>query len=198
MTGQIHDEFIYEKVHYEIVGISTGSLLNPFYLGLNPIPASTACWRGYQLILALAREHLLVKHLLVRLQPPEGVEFRAPHGPVLNGIEPQQPPGEDGMFINYYEDFNLPLTYSGGLLIADGFIQDLYVHMGFQSPWKYERVLELIFQDGLLQSASDRSEAMAELRWEMRYSSNRDDEPWTSKNPTVIDFIQRAFDLRYD
>jgi hypothetical protein len=68
------------------------------------------------------------------------------------------------MFNNYYEDLNLPLDYTGSLLIADGFIQDLYVHRGFQSAWKFETVIELVFDAGRFIEAVDRSERMAAVR----------------------------------
>ena len=45
--------------------------------------------------------------------------------------------------------------------LADGFIQNLYVHMGFHPAWKYREVHELLFEDGRLLHAQDRSAAMA-------------------------------------
>lgn len=47
-----------------------------------------------------------------------------------------------------YEFKDVPL--SGGLLLGEGFIQELYVHMGFHPAWKYLHVIELIFEGGQL------------------------------------------------
>jgi hypothetical protein len=68
------------------------------------------------------------------------------------------------MFNNHYEGLDYPLDYTGSLLIADGFIQALYVHGGFHPAWKFERVLELVFDAGRFVEVVDRSERMAEVR----------------------------------
>jgi hypothetical protein len=36
--------------------------------------------------------------------------------------------------------------------------------MGFQAPWKYKSVVELIFDAGILKQEFDRSEQMAGIR----------------------------------
>jgi hypothetical protein len=56
--------------------------------------------------------------------------------------------GEHDWFNNHYEGLAYHLEYSGGLLLADGFLQDLYVPMAFHPAWKHETVLELIFEAG--------------------------------------------------
>ena len=63
-----------------------------------------------------------------------------------------------------FEDVNLPLNYSGGLIIAKGFIRSLSVHMGFHPAWKYEEVYELVFDAGELKTESDLSSRMAAIR----------------------------------
>ncbi|MBS3793093.1 hypothetical protein KGY77_10685, partial [Candidatus Bipolaricaulota bacterium] len=87
------------------------------------------------------------------------------------------------------------LDYTGGLLLGDEFIQDLYTHMGFQAPWKYEKVIELIFEEGKLQKETDRSERMAVLRDEKlrRRQCARTPE----EEIPVIPFIRESFDLSY-
>ncbi len=56
------------------------------------------------------------------------------------------------------------VPFTGGVLLADGFLSELYVHLGYQPAWKYREVHELLFEDGRLLHAHDRSAAMAELR----------------------------------
>jgi hypothetical protein len=50
------------------------------------------------------------------------------------------------------------------LLIADDFIQSLYVHMGFHPAWKYRTVLELAFEGGQEVAVHDMSAQMEALR----------------------------------
>lgn len=56
------------------------------------------------------------------------------------------------------------MPFTGGLLLAQDFIRELYVHMGFHPPWKYRVVHELSFTDGRLTAERDRSAAMEEIR----------------------------------
>jgi len=42
----------------------------------------------------------------------------------------------------------MPIEYTGSILLADDFIRERCVHMGFQSPLSYRKVIEFNFQDG--------------------------------------------------
>ena len=83
------------------------------------------------------------------------------------------------------------MEYTGGLLIADGFIQDLYVHMGFHPAWKYTNVVELVFETGVLQNEFDRSERMAEIR-QLLLDSGR-----SPTNTEILEFVKHSFDRTY-
>lgn len=164
MTAQIHDRFRYQGTVYSMVGMQGLELFSPVAFGLHPARASTACWRGYQAVFAIADAQLVLATLHVSLVAFDEGRRRL-EGPVIHGVEPTGPSRDHhDMFNNYYEDLNLPLDYTGSLLIADGFIQALYVHRGFQSAWKFETVLELVFDAGRFIEAIDRSERMAALR----------------------------------
>ena len=163
MTVQINDLFLYRGGEYAVAGISEGELLNVYNLGLNPAPATTACWRGFQAFFPLAESRLILEALHVNIIR-EGEGYDRESGPVINGVAPFCPEEGQGFFNNLYEGLHFPVSYSGGLLIASGFIQDLYVHMGFHPAWKYETVMELIFEKGILKTAFDRSEPMAVIR----------------------------------
>ena len=163
MTAQIHDEFRYQGIAYSVVEVRGDELFDPAAFGLHPAGASTACWRGYQVVFAIADAQLVLATLHVNLLAFNGGLQRR-EGPVIHGVEPTGPAREHDMFNNHYEGLNLSLNYTGSLLIADGFIQALYVHMGFHPAWKFERVLELVFDAGRFVEAVDRSERMAEVR----------------------------------
>ena len=83
------------------------------------------------------------------------------------------------------------------VLLADGFLHELHVHMGFHPAWKYERVVELIFEAGILRRAIDQSQRMAEIRAQILASG---DSSFTGKgleHDAIQSFIDRAFDRRY-
>ena len=136
--------------------VSAGELFTPASFGLFPIPASTACWRGNLALYTILDAHLELDTLYVNL--------REPQGPMINDVVPHPPTDRYGMFNNTYGNLNLPIPYTGSILIGTGFIQELYEHMGSHPAWKYRAVIELMFENGKWNSETDRSESMAELR----------------------------------
>lgn len=102
-----------------------------------------------------------------------------------------------GACSNRYENLGHPQTYTGGLLLATGFIRALYVHMGFHPAWKYEKVVELMFEGGMLQKACDRSAEMAELRNLVLAQAEHGDARARRSDASIRKFIERAFDRRY-
>jgi hypothetical protein len=113
----------------------------------------------------------------------------------LNGKSPTRPQDEDSWFNNHYNTVNLELDYSGGILLASGFIDRYYVHMGYHPAWKYKTVHELIFENGRLVKHQDLTEAVAEIRKRVD-----DDESESSDMPgrkEIKEFVARSFDRSY-
>jgi len=216
MTAQINDAFCYQGELYAVAGISEGELFDPAAFGMEPKGASSACWRGWQAQYALAGRQLVVDVLNVNLfdrdRRPDSY-VRVP-GPPIGGVLPVDEDLDDcgdeddearllrafrpsSWFNNRYENLGYPLTYTGGLLLATGFIDDLYVHMGFHPAWKYEKVVELVFEGGVLQKACDRSAEMAELRNLVLAQAEQGDARARRSDASIREFIERAFDRRY-
>jgi hypothetical protein len=197
VTAQISDTFRYRKDEYELAGISEGELFEPSLLGLEPAGTCSACWRGYQAVFGLSGSRLILDELHVNLlADPRGE--RRQEGPELNGVKPTGPVSEHDWFNNHYEHLAYHLEYTGGLLLADGFIDELYVHMGFHPAWKYERVFELIFDAGTLKREFDRSEQMAEIRARVGDSSEAGDPGRMPSRAEIARFVEQAFDRKYD
>lgn len=216
MTAQFNDTFFYQGESYAIAGISEDGLFDPAAFGMEPASTCSACWRGWQAEYALAGRQLVVEVLNVNLfdrdQRPDSY-VRVP-GPPIGGVLPvagDQDNSEDedeetrlrrafqhaSRFNNRYENLGHPLTYTGGLLLASGFIRDLYVNMGFHPAWKYEKVVELVFGGGVLQKESDRSAEMAELRTLVLAQSQESDLGRRGPGVSIREYIERAFDRRY-
>lgn len=216
MTAQINDTFFYQGESYEIAGISEGDLFDPAAFGMEPVGTCSACWRGWMAEYALAGRQLVVDVLYVNLLDRDrlpGTFERVP-GPPIGGVLPVADDQDDGegedeeaqllrafqpssWFNNRYENLGHPLAYTGGLLMASGFIRDLYVHMGFHPAWKYEKVVELVFEGGVLQKECDRSGEMAELRRLVLAQSEHADAGGRGPGVTLREYIERAFDRRY-
>jgi hypothetical protein len=198
MTAQINDRFLHRGLEYSLAGISEGEVLDLTLLGVEPMGTCSACWRGYQAVFAVAESRLVLDALLINLMGPGKGKSRSVGGPEINGVGPvpRKKEGYD-LFSHHYLGLNYHLEYSGGLLLADGFIDSLYVHMGFHPPWKYEMVVELVFEGGVLHAEYDRSERMAEVRAMM---TKTDGDDVSSDRPNMIEirrFVERAFDRSY-
>lgn len=199
MTAQINDTFRYGNAVYSLAGISEGELFDISILDLKPAMASTACWRGYQAGFAVVQSRLVLDTLHVNLiRPGEGKQRQKQReeGPVINGVKPSPSKKEIEFFNNHYQGLNYRLEYSGGLLLAHGFIQGLYVHMGFHPAWKYETVIELTFDAGILKQEFDRSGRMAEIR-EMVVTQNESSSSGMPTTDEINRFVERAFDRSY-
>lgn len=146
---------------------------------------STACWRGYICSYAIDESQLLLQGLVFRNE--------SDIYPELNGVKPSR---KNLMRAGEYEGLNEPCLYTGGLLIASGFIRDLYVHMGFHPAWKFEVVHELLFDGGKLTSERDCSKLMSDFRQEMAGAKLKPDQ--TEDRKRIEEWIEQAFSLDYN
>jgi hypothetical protein len=153
MTAQINDSFLFQDQKFSLVGVNGEDLFHPAPYGMQPLPRITSCWRGYVCTYKIQYNKLLLDTLQINL----GQE-----GPLINHLRPVF--STAGTFDNNYHDLNLHIDFTGGMLVASGFIQELYVHMGFHPAWKYETAYELVFSQGTLLESKDVSRQMAELR----------------------------------
>lgn len=64
-----------------------------------------------------------------------------------------------------FQNINLPIQFSGKLLIGTDFDSDYYVpYIGFQKAWGYSRVYQLEFKNGNVVNRQDMSEVVQILR----------------------------------
>ncbi|MGK5550038.1 hypothetical protein ACSNOI_00345 [Actinomadura kijaniata] len=179
MTGQINDRVVYEGETYSLVGENGEGLFDPAAHGLEVRPLSTACWRGFIAEYTVAGDRLLLTEVELGLADPDAEVF---------GVRPRgrghgNPP---------HTGLEIPVDFTGGLLIGRDFVQDLYVHMGFQAAWKYERVHELTFENGRLVGAVDRSEEAARERAAPPPQGPASDAPGAT-----LEWIKQTFSRRY-
>ena len=180
MSAQLSDKFKYNNKKYSISAIEIPHMFfNITKLGLKPHAIHSACWRGFVAEFGIGNENRLV---LVELKTNNG---KAPP-PKINGIEPKIVFG-GGL---KYHNLNLPINYSGKILITSGFIKEKYVHMGFQSPLSYENIIELSFENGIFTDENDMSALAAQKRREQGTADSR--------HYGNLDWINKTFNLSYD
>jgi hypothetical protein len=149
MTAQFPDIIRYQGEEYAIIGVKGGDLLTPKDFGMEVATWHTGCYRGYVATFECVKGELFLTELQIG-GLLEGSEWKT-----INGVQPHS---------GVYRNLNVETYFSGGILIASGFINALYVHMGFGKPYQFECVCELLFHEGTLVEEIDRSAEAAAWR----------------------------------
>lgn len=190
MTAQINDRVFHRKVRYSIAGVSGRGLFHPASYGIEPEMLSSACWRGFHADYEIRDSKLLMTSLTIGLAPEHALLASRGELPFAPGVVPVK----DQFGQPTIEGLSLAIPYTGGLLLAHGFIRDLYVHMGFHPAWKYTDVRELIFEQGQVTEDHDRSQQMAELRERL---AGQPLQPGTADRAVLLAWIERCFSQDY-
>lgn len=158
MTAQIPDTIAIDGTEHDLVAIDGGPLFDPADHGIEPAPLHTACYRNFICAYTIRDDRLLLHALTLGSNATvEGAPISV--RTTLLGAEIAD---EDGEWTA--APLRLEIPFAGRLLAARGFIDDLYVHMGFPPGWKYEHVIELILDGGQVTERWDRSHEIAEIR----------------------------------
>lgn len=176
MTAQISDTFLFKGEEYTLVGMSGGELITPYDFGMKPEALHTACWRGFYSTYEISADEIFLKDMTMR-------EKDGNYKPI-NNILPEVTDGEA-----HYLDVHMRISFTGKVRIAKDFINELYIHMGFQKPSAFRKVLDLSFEDGLLIDVKDRSEEMEQKRGAFK-------KEYESKD--ITEGIDEAFSLDMD
>lgn len=167
MTAQMHDRINFQGQEYNLVGVSGLDLFNAEKFGFKPTGRVTACWRGFVCHYILLGNTLTLNKLEVSYGHLGRTKFSPKRCPEINGVAPIYTEDRNAYFNNVYENLNLKIGFTGRILIAAGFIDKLYVHMGFHPAWKYRIICELTFDNGEMTNKQDVSQKMNEIREEM-------------------------------
>lgn len=184
MTAQAHDRVRWRNHDYTLVGVEGSGLFDPHDYGLEPRATTTANWRGWVATYSVEDDQLA----LVELDDVGLVLDGEKTAPSVNGVTPQQT--GPGPYV--YPNLDMPIPFTGRLLIARDFIQSLYVHMGFHPAWQFEESWELTLDDGILIEGRDLSAEMRKVRNAIMKGNlgNPDD-------PTRPGWIERTFRLDF-
>jgi len=193
VTAQIPDRLDYEGHEFSIVGIKGEGLAHPLDFGMQPTTIHTGCYRGYYSTYSCVNGKL--KLISLTLRTADGT-YIAIHDvrPELDRITNRD--GKEVTANATYSGLEIDVAFSGGLLVARDFIQEMYVHMGFQKPYAYERVIEMMFRNGQLVGQIDHSDRMAFIRQEVISGEER--KPGSFNRDEMKDWIEWTFSLDYD
>ena len=196
MTGQVPDTLLRGRVEWVIAGARGSGLFDPGEHGIRPVMLSTACWHGFICRYAVGRRRLTLDRLDVGLPEAQHEAALAGDGPPIAGRRPALS-GTMGAW--RYESLGLPIAFTGTLLIGRDFIQELYVHMGFQPASSYREVRELTFDSGRFTGARDVGARMEVARSRLADPTRAG----TRKGPEVPgrvlrDWVAERFDRTYE
>ena len=204
MTAQIGDIYNYDNNDYRIVALSSVMLFKPQDYGMEPHGSCTACWRGYWCEYDVSNDELFLKNLYfhnednnypslngVEASPKEFIEVEGRRG-LRKKLEKFTIPAHYGHRV--YRDVNLSIPYTGKILLGDGFIREYYIHMGFQRAWAYEKLIELVFEEGILLECNDYSHIAKQQREIMKEQGVN---PQSPKISDLEKFVEDSFSLDY-
>ncbi|MBP0006373.1 MAG: hypothetical protein J7642_22085 [Cyanobacteria bacterium SBC] len=209
MTAQISDRIIYNHRKFYIAIANGHGLFNPADHNIHPVSLSTACYRGFHCTYTIIDDSLYLHEVCLGLNKKNAKLAKLCQGPLLFGQLPTQqeiqkknynfmlsewkyqwPPSSDSI-----DRLMASIEFTGGLLIADDFIREMYVHIGFHSIYKYRTVCELIFERGHLVKAIDCTSKIAEL-----HQIIEDREKCLNLRKSqkeALDFLNQCFTLDY-
>jgi hypothetical protein len=171
MTAPTSDSVWIDGRRYDLCGVQGEGLFNPGIFDIDVESPGTACWRGFTCAYEIRGHHLYLAELELWSDPTLWRRNRAKLADLF-GEEAQI----DGTHpLVDVTDMLFPIQFTGGLLVGDDFISELYDGLGFQPAYAYREVQELTFESGLLLAQSDCSMAMLEVR--LRQGMRGGDEP---------------------
>lgn len=170
MSEQITDPFFWNDEEWVFIAAEeVYDLFDPEKYGLNPTDISTDCWKGFIIQFSVKNNCLFFDNLWVNCDDKKY--------PSINGVKAKYIPYiiENSFFerifmflkskyskyseysgYHFYENISKRLYYSGTIVIGQGFMEE-YHERAFTGPHMYERVYELVFENGELKSFSDKS-----------------------------------------
>ena len=176
MTAQIHDTFIFKREKYSLIGKKGDDLVSPEQFGMRPEMLSTCCYRGFYTTYELTKTGLYLRELTLREKDRNYLP--------INGVLPEKKEHTAS-----YHNLSVQVPFSGKIRLAKDFIQELYIHMGYQKPTAFKTIYDVTLENGRVIELKDRSKEMEEKRgaFKRHYESGN-----------IIQTIKEAFSLDID
>lgn len=187
MTAQAGDRFTYNNLEYSVVALSGPVQFDPKDYGITPEAICTACWNGYWCDYNISDKGLILQNLYINSK--DG------YYPEINGVGVEKENGKKrhNMGHHLYKDIGLPIAYSGKIVAGRDFMNQYYIHMGYQRAWAYKILLEFVFEAGALAETIDHSAAAASLREELQTAG--DDISSPRSEDEIRKFVEDSFSL---
>lgn len=206
MTAQVEDCYKHRRKRYSLVAILGDIGFDPKDYGVIPVGRCTACWRGYWCEYNVTSKGLFLQNLYINTEdnkyPPikgvnvSDIEYDDCISLSFKDGEVIKTPSKTEKHMGHreYKNLNIPIRFTGKVLLGSDFIRDYYIHMGFQRSWAYKELIEFEFKDGKLINRTDHSSTAAKLR-EILDASDVD--PAHPDGGNIPQFVEDSFSLDY-
>jgi hypothetical protein len=152
MTKQIPDKVLYKGREFILAGLKGTGICTPIDFGISRemMGIATACYRGYVCHYACIDNRLFL--IWLGILQEEDVEL-----PFIAGISATP----YSILFSSHENLKIQCPLSGGLLLVRN---PVGLEDDVPSPWDFKEVIEVLFEDGMLQQEIDHSKTVAALR----------------------------------
>ena len=152
MTKQIPDKVLYKGQEFILAGLKGTGVCTPIDFGISRemMGIATACYRGYVCHYACIDNRLFL--IWLGILQEEDVEL-----PFIAGISATP----YSILFSSHENLKIQCPLSGGLLLVRN---PVGLEGDFPSPGDFTEVVEVLFEDGMLQQEIDHSKTVAALR----------------------------------
>lgn len=157
MTAQICDTFIFKGEQNSLIGMEGDDLISPEQFGMHPEMLHTACYRGFYATYELKEDGLYLRQMTLREKDGNYLP--------INGVLPEK--DEDENTASYF-NLNVQVPFTGQIRLAKDFIDELYVHMGFQKPTAFRTIYDITLENGKIIDLKDQSREMEKKRGAFR------------------------------
>lgn len=186
MTAQIGDIYKFEGKAYSIVALESEIKFKPSDYGLIPEARCSACWDGYWCEYVITDKELFLENLHINTKDQ--------HYPEINGVNVQTK--KKALALHpVYENIHLPIRYTGQIVAGLDFLQEYYIHMGYQRAWAYKKLVQFIFENGALIEVVDHSEWVEKLRAEIKGNPNKSGKKLSREE--ISRFVTESFSLDF-
>ena len=164
MTAQIQDTVEYKGTTCLLIEYRGKSPFDPEKHGLEVTGKSSICWRGYACTYRIENQIIELDKIEASVGRYEGSKYVELKLPRINTVEGKRQESTAQVFNAKYEQLHLQLPYSGTLILAKDYNENLGEPTGMESKWMYNVVLEVTFKDGILNEVKDLSGEMELIR----------------------------------
>lgn len=189
MRSRNGDVFYFNGGEYALICQDTAFDFYPYEYGISPFALNDELFRGYRCVYRITDGGIYLEELYVNTA--DG------NYPDINGVSAVADDAEGSLYGGHhaYKDIGLRIPVTGRILLADRFLDGEFLYLGYERPWTYDTVFELIFEDDVLTEVNDLCETVAEMRRRQTEADRRVNEAYEKEGRIITDNLRVDFGI---